>query len=558
MSTQFVSRVASRFITAVAASGGTALVGFINAGVGAVQRTLQAVLRRKVSVFDWNVVGDGVADDWAALQACYDANPGRKVDHGDGFTFLVSAELTGYSATTYEGRSIIKAKNAAAITGSLFNAPARSGVVIRELEFDGNAANNGANYGVTLDTGTRNRIEGIYVHATRAAGIRIISEQDLDVRGGTLFDCGRSTTVTGGASTDDHGLMAYSIGATPLKHVRVAGVFCDGNANTRKGFTTYSASPGTDFDVLFQGCVAKNCILGGFYTGNAPGGIDQVGVNFSNCIGDSNYVNFQVSNVRGGALSGCTSRLSTGDSGIQLAGTTAYTVTGNAVDQSFADGIKLTTSCLATTISGNTVTKSNRGAAGFAAINLLLASYTNVSGNVLDEDAAPLTAYGVLEQGASDFNQVSGNLTNGFSTSACLLVGANSFKGGVVGNKMGVGTTAPLNTLDVVGGLTLREVAVVLANGANQNVALPSGGGMLNSSAPTAPYSIGGFAGGHSGRLVGFINYNANACTIKHQDAGSVAANRFALKSNVDRVLATQESILCWYSSIAGAWVEIG
>jgi hypothetical protein len=59
----------------LAASGGSALVGYLPAGAGAVTRTAQAKMRESVSVLDFGAVGDGVANDFAAFTAAYTALP---------------------------------------------------------------------------------------------------------------------------------------------------------------------------------------------------------------------------------------------------------------------------------------------------------------------------------------------------------------------------------------------------------------------------------------------------------------------------------------------------
>lgn len=60
----------------LAASGGSALVSFLQAGTGAQSRTVQAKLRDVVSVKDFGAVWDNVADDTAAIQAAIDSTAG--------------------------------------------------------------------------------------------------------------------------------------------------------------------------------------------------------------------------------------------------------------------------------------------------------------------------------------------------------------------------------------------------------------------------------------------------------------------------------------------------
>jgi hypothetical protein len=61
-----------RFVKDLGVAGGSALVGFQQAGMGAVLRDLQAKARETISVKDFGAVGNGSTDDAAAIQAAVD------------------------------------------------------------------------------------------------------------------------------------------------------------------------------------------------------------------------------------------------------------------------------------------------------------------------------------------------------------------------------------------------------------------------------------------------------------------------------------------------------
>lgn len=77
--------------TDLAASGGSAMVGYIPAGTGAVATTVQTKLRETVSVKDFGAVGDGVTDDTAAIQAAI--NTGKNVSF-PAANYRITAQLT--------------------------------------------------------------------------------------------------------------------------------------------------------------------------------------------------------------------------------------------------------------------------------------------------------------------------------------------------------------------------------------------------------------------------------------------------------------------------------
>lgn len=108
------------------------------AGTGAVATTVQAKLRQTVSVMDFGAIGNGVADDTAAVQAAITAS--RSVYFPAG-TYLISSEITVPTTTAIFGNNkvntIIKANT---VGQKIFSvSPTNYNVKFSNITIDGNS-----------------------------------------------------------------------------------------------------------------------------------------------------------------------------------------------------------------------------------------------------------------------------------------------------------------------------------------------------------------------------------------------------------------------------------
>jgi hypothetical protein len=130
----------------LAASSGSSLVGFLQSGTSATARTVQAKLRDTVSVKDFGAVGDGVADDTAAIQNAVNTGLPVYFPKGTYLTDPITIPLNArgakyfgdgynhYSATV--GQTIIKAKTLGQ-THIFAMASGVSNICISDMRIDG-------------------------------------------------------------------------------------------------------------------------------------------------------------------------------------------------------------------------------------------------------------------------------------------------------------------------------------------------------------------------------------------------------------------------------------
>lgn len=154
-----------------------AQISFLQAGAGAVVRTVQSKLRDVVSVKDFGAVGDGIADDTDAIQDALDSSAYAHVYMPPGSYRVTSTinitnqnTLTGPDGGAQEMQHAFIVHDAAS-TGTLFNVTTNvAGVCLKNFRVTGG---NGS-FCIT-SSNSYVRYEYIYMQAYNGGGIRLLS-----------------------------------------------------------------------------------------------------------------------------------------------------------------------------------------------------------------------------------------------------------------------------------------------------------------------------------------------------------------------------------------------
>ena len=228
-------------------------VTFLAAGAGATQRTALDKFRDVVSVKDFGAVGDGVADDTAAIQAAITASANKAVYFPSGT--YVATTLTVSSPCRLFGEGIIKKTTAASSALLTLNA---NDVDIEGLEFRGASFDAMPASVVFLDTAIkvygassvspyrRFNITNVKVNGFAGFAMDIRWSEDVTITGcqirycgyaGILFDSivrgvianNRISFIDAGTGTNAYGISLSRdptktlVNSVPTEHVTVTG-----------------------------------------------------------------------------------------------------------------------------------------------------------------------------------------------------------------------------------------------------------------------------------------------------------------------------------------------
>jgi parallel beta-helix repeat protein len=479
-----------------------ALVGFLQAGSGAVLTTLQAKLQDSVSVLDFMTdaqradvrSGAMTLDVVSAFNAALATGRPVYVPSGSGWVYKIGAAISIPSnSVIYGNRSKIFLANGSN-SHVVRIANGASNVEIRGLHLDGNKANNTGGHGIVSGgAGCWDiRIINNYVKNCAVSGIFCSGTDvyDIEIRGnsveacsgdGIIFSAGSTCTriIIEGNKTFGNGIAGIS-GDNVSSKVRMdgntswlnnthgigfLGVCTDSEIVNNLAYDNGQGDPTADNITAYNSAidnllVANNVSRGGLNNGIHIGG-NRVVVTGNTVIGATQYGIAILAKNSGGTVTEMTDFVvanniatSCGLSGFWLYKTSYGSVTGNVARSNSGHGFAMDEVAL-TTISGNTA--SNNTQCGFKnevasvanTYNSNIASFNGSHGfelknvtvsNISGNNCRSNTGYGIFGGGTASANTIVGNSVR---LNTAGDISAQPVNTRIVNNDIGTARTIP-------------------------------------------------------------------------------------------------------------------
>src|SRR5574340_871894 len=419
----------------LAATTGSTLVGFIQAGVGAILRTVSNKLRDHISVKDYDVAGDGVTDDTAEIQAAITANYGKRLYFPSG-TYKVSAltvsgELEMYGdGNTRTIISLISGSNTVPLTVN--DAP---NFVMKDMAVDGNKTGNPTGTWAVRLTGTNTKPKFIRsrFYDAKTTGISVggtcdyLVVKDCIATGcdvdGMVASTATKTLFEGNTATSN-GRFGILITASLA---RVINNICDANSATTTGGAGIGLINGADYSIVSGNQCFNNGVAGSVYSH----GIQLNATNFSTVTG--NYCAGNIGN------------------GIDLTLASTYnTVVGNISANNYDVGIAVDSLSHYCTVSSNIVRANlNPGIYSYASYG------TKIVGNQVIDNGLDPTAVAFAGVGSAPY----GILFDGYTNGGVDYYGTNGI---VIGNEIRGSSHASGTGLKIVAGAITPQLGVIV------------------------------------------------------------------------------------------------
>lgn len=174
-------------------------INFLQAGTGAVTRTAQSKLRDVVSVLDFGAVGNGVANDTAAINAALaSVNSGGAVYFPAG-VYRVTALLAipGGVIVYGDGMTATRVRQ----EGAAYCFALGNGAVMRDMRLDGSASATG---GININNCGLGQVENVRIegfNAASATGIRLNESYRVKLSYLYIYDCYNGLSFTGNVTS---------------------------------------------------------------------------------------------------------------------------------------------------------------------------------------------------------------------------------------------------------------------------------------------------------------------------------------------------------------------